>query len=230
MKVAALLDDPAEALIVEQTLSLAGHACARYRDGKALTQALRREAFHMLLLDWEAPGVTARDVLLWVRRNVGDRLPVMVLSRGTGDTHIAACFTDGGDAYMGKPVRRDELAARIHALARRAIPSPDARFDVVLGAYRFSTADRRAYLNGKLIAMAPKEFDLAILLFRHAGELLLRKTLADEVWHRRVPDTSRTIDSHLSRVRTKLALWPHNGVQLCTVYAVGSRLDVVEPR
>ena len=55
------------------------------------------------------------------------------------------------------------------------------------------------------------------------------QTMIDEVWHRALPDGSRTLDSHLSRVRTKLALWPHNGVRLTTVYSAGCRLDVVDP-
>ncbi|WP_422647761.1 hypothetical protein OJJOAM_001786 [Cupriavidus sp. H18C1] len=77
--------------------------------------------------------------------------------------------------------------------------------------------------------LSPKEFDLAILLFRHLGQLVLRQTMIDEVWRRPLPDGSRTLDSHLSRVRTKLALWPHNGVRLTTVYSAGCRLDVVHP-
>jgi DNA-binding response OmpR family regulator len=230
MKIAALEDDPTQALVLEQTLSLGGHRCIRFRDGRTLMQALRREAFDMLLLDWEVGGIAARDVLLWVRRTLGPRLPVMLLSGAADEGHVCGCFADGADAHVVKPVRRLEFGARVHALARRTASCAVDRYDLAVGAYRFATIDHRAYVNGRPVSLAPKEFDLAILLFRHLGQLLLRQTIIQEVWRRQIPDTSRTLDSHLSRVRTKLALWPHNGVRLSTVYAVGNRLDVVKPR
>ncbi|WP_454734549.1 winged helix-turn-helix domain-containing protein [Cupriavidus necator] len=73
--------------------------------------------------------------------------------------------------------------------------------------------------------LAPKEFDLAVLLFPNLGSLVLRQTMVDEVWRYHMDPVSRTVDSHLSRVRTKLALWPHNGVRLSSVYGLGTRLD-----
>ncbi|MCD9123229.1 MULTISPECIES: response regulator transcription factor [Cupriavidus] len=229
MRIAALQDDPTQAVVLEQTLSLQGHRCIRFREGRTLMMALRQEAFDMLLLDWEVPGIAAQDVLLWVRRTIGSRLPVMLLGDAAEECQLCHGLAQGADAFITKPVRRAELAARIHALARRMLDTGEGCFDLSVGAYRFSTTDRRAYLTGTPVMLSPKEFDLAILLFRHLGQLVLRQTMIDEVWHRALPAGSRTLDSHLSRVRTKLALWPHNGVRLTTVYSAGCRLDVVDP-
>jgi len=229
MKVAALQDDPTQALLLEQTLLLNGHSCVRFRGGQALMQALRREPFDMLLLDWEVRGIAGRDVLLWIRRALGTELPVMLLSERDDEAHVANCFADGADAIVAKPLRHAELAARVQALGRRTSPAANSG-ELTVGVFRFAISERRAYVRDECVPLAPKEFDLAVLLFRHAGQLVLRQTLCDHVWRRAVPQTSRTIDSHLSRVRTKLGLWPHNGVRLSSICAVGCRLDLIEPR
>lgn len=224
LRIAALEDDPNRAVLLDQTLRLHGHTCVRFRAGQTLMQALRQESFDLLLLDYEIGGVAARDVLLWVRRTLGHALPVMLLSDEREDARVAACFADGADAYVHKPLRPAELAARIEALARRSLPARDS-CDLVSGAFRFATADRRVWVRDQPVSLAPKEYDLAVLLFRNFGTLVLRQTMIDAVWRREMDTASRTVDSHLSRLRNKLALWPHNGVRLCSVYGVGSRLD-----
>lgn len=227
MRIAALQDDPMQAVVLEQTLSMAGHRCIRFREGRALMLALRREVFDMLLLDWEIPGIGAAEVLAWIRRTVGMRLPVMLLGEHADDEALCRSLARAADGLIAKPVRRAELAARVQALSRRMLAGEQDRFDVTVGAYRFALSERRAYLCGAAVTLSPKEFDLAVLLFRHAGQLVLRETMAQAVWRRRIPPGSRTVDSHLSRIRTKLALWPHNGVRLTTIYAAGSRLDII---
>lgn len=121
------------------------------------------------------------------------------------------------------PPRR--TAARVLALLRRAAPAGCDPCDLVHGAFRFASADRRVWVGGKQVLLAPKEFDLAVLLFRSMGSLVLRQTMVDQIWRYHVDPSSRTVVSHLSRIRTKLSLWPHNGVRLSAVYGLGSRLD-----
>ena len=91
MRVAVLEDNPARAILLEQTLRLSGHEAVRFREGGALMQALRNEPYALLLMAWEVPGIPARDVLLWIRRTLGDALPVMLLSQHNDDDHIARC-------------------------------------------------------------------------------------------------------------------------------------------
>ncbi len=227
MRIAALEDDPTRAVLLEQTLRLNGHTCVRFHAGQALMQALRQETFDLLLLDQESAGVAARDVLLWIRRTLGQSLPIMLLGEGREDALVAACFADGADAYVHKPLRPAELAARIHALARRTVPDCHDPYDLVSGAFRFATPDRRVWVHDKPVQLAPKEYDLAVLLFRNLGTLVLRQAMIDAVWQRNMDASSRTVDSHLSRVRTKLELWPHNGVRLTSIYGLGTRLDAL---
>lgn len=229
MRIAALQDDAAQALLTEQALMLRGHRCWRFRDARSLMHALRREPYDMLLLDWDHHGLAAADVLHWVRGTLGTALPILLLGRADDDAAMYAGLAQCADGLVCKPVGPAELAGRVEALARRIEKTRHQLFDVVLGNYRFEVTERRAWLRGQLVKLAPKEFDLAVLLFRHARELVLRQTLGEKIWGRTIPQGSRTLDSHLSRIRTRLALCPQNGVRLSTVEAAGWRLDVVEP-
>ncbi len=98
MRIAVLEADPTRAVGIEQTLRLSGHHCTRYIHGRSLLQALRGGAFDMLLMDGDAPGISALDVLSWVRRTLGQELPVMLLGDSNDDAQIAACLAEGADA------------------------------------------------------------------------------------------------------------------------------------
>ncbi|SOY41458.1 response regulator transcription factor [Cupriavidus taiwanensis] len=224
MKIAALQADPTLAVSIEQTLRLNGHQCTRYLSGRALIGALRARSFDLLMLDCDTPGIPALEVLAWVRRTLGNDMPVMLTGTSNEEGFVAACLAQGADSYVPKPLRTAELAARVLALLRRAQPA-SADCDLEHGPFRFATAERQVWVQGKPVLLAPKEFDLAVLLFRNLGSLVLRQTMVEQVWRYHVDAASRTVDSHLSRVRTKLALWPHNGVRLSSVYGLGSRLD-----
>jgi len=225
VKIAMLEADPTLALVIEQTLRLNDHQCTRFIHGRTLIQALRGGSFELLLLDGDTRGISAFDVLSWVRRTLGPDLPVIMLGERGDEAYVTRCFAEGADACLCKPLRTGELAARVLALRRRCAPPAVQSCDLSHGAFRFATADRRVWVNGKLVSLAPKEFDLAVLLFRNMGSLVLRQTMVEQVWRYHVETSSRTVDSHLSRVRTKLALWPQNGVRLSAIYGLGNRLD-----
>ncbi|WP_354687550.1 response regulator transcription factor [Cupriavidus necator] len=225
MKIAALQADPTLAVSIEQTLRLNGHQCTRYLSGRTMIGALRGKSFDLLMLDCDTPGIPALEVLAWVRRTHGHEVPVMLTGTSNEEGFVAACFAQGADSYVAKPLRTGELAARVLALLRRTRLAGEV-CDLSHGVFRFATTERRAWVSGKTVLLAPKEYDLAVLLFRNLGSLVLRQTMVDQVWRYELDPASRTVDSHLSRVRTKLALWPHNGVRLCSVYGLGSRLDM----
>ncbi|WP_042883728.1 response regulator transcription factor [Cupriavidus necator] len=224
MKIAALQADSTLAVSTQQTLRLGGHQCTRYLSGRSMIGALRSRSFDLLMLDCDTPGIPALEVLAWVRRTHGHKVPVMLAGASTEEAFVVSCLAQGADSYLPKPLRTGELAASVLALLRRTRLAGEA-CDLTHGAFRFATAERRVWVHGKPVLLAPKEFDLAVLLFRNLGSLVLRQAMVDQVWRYHVDPASRTVDSHLSRVRTKLALWPHNGVRLSSVYELGSRLD-----
>lgn len=103
---AAALAAPGPALLFAQrvlarhggTLRLNGHENTRFIHGRSPIQALRAQPFDLVLLDCETPGISALDVLAWVRRTLGSDLPVMLLGERSEDAHVAACFAAGADA------------------------------------------------------------------------------------------------------------------------------------
>nr|WP_253206714.1 response regulator transcription factor [Verticiella sp. GG226] len=108
---------------------------------------------------------------------------------------------------------------------RRAYPGADATEDH-FGAYRFALHQREVFLNGERIALKPKEYDLALYLFRNAGRLLSHDHLLAELWGVSEIDT-RTLTTHVSQLRRKLDLRPHHGYRLAPVYGIGYRFERV---
>lgn len=243
MRIAALANNPVRAGMLEHALQRGGHVVRCFGCGKSMTDAMQGARYDVLLLDRAssmAAATAACDVLKWVRDTLGHGMPVMMLGRGDNEAQVAACLAAGADAYVGEPRRGAELLARVEALARRAavpgiragtVKSPafgDVPEQLVSGVYRFATAERKVWVDGEPVELAPKEYALALLLFRNLGTLVLREAMVEHVWPRgNVHIHARTVDSHLSRVRTKLGLWPRNGVMLRAIYRIGSRLDPV---
>jgi len=229
LRIASLEADAAQAARIREVVVAAGHECVTFSDGRRMLLTLRRVAFDMLLLEWQAPQVCGREVLAWVRAHLDPRVPVMFLADRDGEQDIVATLAAGADDYMVKPIRPQELAARIDALLRRAYPDLRQPRDgrMVWGGFTFHLATRVTTRHGQKIGLTPKEFDLALLLFRNAGRVVPREHMVAAVWGRDIPPMSRTIDTHISRVRNKLGLWPDNGVRLVPLYTHGYRLELL---
>ena len=177
--------------------------------------------------------MTGKDVIEWVRRNIGENIIVMFLTNRVLEENIVAGLMAGADDYMTKPIREAELSARIHALSKRirhvsesdaAVVAPQAT-TVEVGIFNFDLMRKTATIRGEPVELKPKEFDIAALFFQNIGQLISRERIMEEVWGRELMMTSRTLDTHMSQVRTKLQLKLDNNVRLTTVYTIGYRLD-----
>jgi DNA-binding response OmpR family regulator len=224
MRIALLEDDAAQAAAVRAAVERAGHAVSLFADGDALLRALSRETFDLLLLDWMVPGKSGVEVVRWARGHLPPALPVLMLtSRSTGEDIIEG-LEAGADDYVPKPVDPAVLVARITALLRRAYPASDAPVVEIAG-FSFEKATGVVTRGGERIELTAKECELALLLFRNIGRPLSRAYLLETVWNRNPDVPTRTLDAHISRVRTKLGLRPDHGFQLGPVYSFGYRLE-----
>jgi DNA-binding response OmpR family regulator len=236
MRIAALEDDPMESKFIHQIVTEAGHACTLFSTGKDMIEALRHQTFDLLMLDWNLPDMSGKDVIEWVRANLGDNVIVMFLTNRLLEGNIVEGLMAGADDYMTKPIRQAELAARLHALSKRVrpveigqtAPSPAASHLVEVGVFRLDTLMKTATIRDKAVDLKPKEFDIAAMLFQNVGQLITREKIMAAVWGRELMMTSRTLDTHMSQVRTKLQLKLDNNVRLTTVYTIGYRLDVFD--
>lgn len=227
MKIASLEDDLDQARRIHQVLTAAGYTCTSYHQSRDLLAALRTENFDLVLLDWHLPDIDGDDVVRWLRANVGPRVPVIFLTNRSSEDDLVEGLRAGADDYIVKPLRPLELLARVAALLRRSQIAEPANDSFDVANYRIEPAARVISLNGATVTLAPKEFELALLFFRNQGRLMSRDVLAECVWNREIPATSRTLDTHLSNIRQKLQLRPENGVRLTSSYALGYRLELI---
>ena len=161
MRIAALDDDPLQLELLQQVATEAGHSCHSYLKGAALQQALRRESFDLLLIDWELPDVKGPDIVRWVREQISKEVPVIFVTHRSEEADIVEGLACGADDFMIKPVRAGELRARISALLRRAYPLT-AQSVLDFGPYRFLTATNGIEMEGKPVEVTHREYTLAL--------------------------------------------------------------------
>ncbi|MBN9409567.1 MAG: response regulator transcription factor [Burkholderiales bacterium] len=228
MRIAILEDDAAQLDLLRHTVKALGYAPHVFSSGQALMRAIGRDTFDMFILDWELPDTTGIQILRWVRTQQGMLIPVLMITQRSSESDIIEGLNAGADDYMVKPVRVPELIARIRAMLRRGYPEPVGGNEV-FGAYRFDSGAGVVELAGERIELKQREFDLALYMFRKAGRLVSRQQLRDEVWRRQDDSDSRTLDVHMSRLRTKLRLRSEHGWRLLSVYSQGYRLEQAAP-
>lgn len=225
MKIAVLEQDRPQADLICQVLSAAGHSCHSYDSAKDLLGQLRKDSADMLVMDWNVPDMDGAEVLRRAKEKLATAAPTMFLVGNNAEDDIIAGVTAGADDYLVKPLRRGELVARVSALLRRAYPSQNSAEQLQFGPYTFETRPGRLLKDGSVIDVTQKEFSLALLFFRNIGRPLSRAYIHESVWVRENDVPSRTMDTHVSRVRNKLHLRPENGFRLVPVYSYGYRLE-----
>lgn len=225
MKIAVLDDDADQAGLICRTLAADGLHCHAFSGGQELLSQLRREPVDLLVIAWHIADRSGAEVLGWIRAKLAPNVPVLLLASGAHPADIDAGLAAGANDYQLKPLRRGELRARVQTLLRRAYPQQDALPLIVFGRYAFEAATARLTRDGLQVELTRKEFDLALMLFQHLGLPLSRATILEAVWGRDSDIPSRTMDTHISRIRNKLALRPENGFRLAPVYSYGYCLE-----
>ncbi len=228
MHIAILEDDLAQAQLVARWLSESGMTSVLYHTGAAFRAGIATAAADLIVLDWMLPDDDGLVVLTWLRDSVGSRLPIMFATTRAEEACLVSALDKGADDYLIKPLRRAETLARIHALMRRGT-SGSLPTMVTLGGVQVDIDKHRAISNGIQVDLTDRELDLAVYMLRNHGRLLTRQELLENVWHTSPDIVTRTVDTHISRLRAKLGLTPENGFDLSTVYHKGYRLEYRAP-
>ncbi len=186
----------------------------------------------LLLIDQEPADVRTVDVIRAVRGVCSHNVPIMILSDAQSEDGLIDAFDAGADDFVFGCPSEGALLARISALHRRATSGTRASPSLGLrvGDYELNSVGRFATLRGKRIALTPKEFDLAVLLFANVGRVVANKEIEHIIWGQDLPALSRALAGLVSRMRRTLDLRPSNGVTIRVVYAKGYRLDVLDNR
>ena len=225
MNIALLEDDPDQALIVAEWLTHGGHCCDCFETGRQFTQSVKNNTYDLLLLDWLIPDMDGIDVLLWVREHMEWHIPVLFVTKLDREKDIVHALNQGADDYMVKPIRQMEMIARIEALGRRATLIADNHKILTLGRYTIDRNQRIIQKDGELITMTHIEYDLAVFMFRNYGRVLSRSYILEHVWGKNTKLNTRTIDTHICRIRKKLKICSENGWNLVPIYQHGYRLE-----
>jgi DNA-binding response OmpR family regulator len=226
MRIALLEDDVEQAELVKLWLQQAGHEVAHFASGDTLLAELRHGRFDLAVLDWLVPGLTGIDVLRRMREQQLD-LPVLFLTQFDTEEKVVEALDAGADDYVAKPAVRGVLVARVNALGRRR--GADTPNDLEVGAYRTDASNRAIVVAGEAITLTEREFELARYLLNHLGKVVTRSELLKNVWRISAEGVeTRTIDTHMSKLRRKLGFDGAHGIKLASIYNHGYRLEAAD--
>jgi DNA-binding response OmpR family regulator len=224
MRIAVLEDDNRQLELTCSVVTSMGYGCVPFSRGQELLRILRRDNFDLLLLDWDVPDLSGMEVLKWVRERSEVHIPVLFITNHVEERDIVRALENGADDFLSKPLRISELKARVRALLRRSYPAQQQRV-YVFGDFAFDRVETSVTCNGQRMELKHKEVELAYVLFSNMGRLLSRQYLLETVWGQTVVTNSRSLNTHISRIRMVLGLRPENGYHLTSVYSIGYRLE-----
>jgi DNA-binding response OmpR family regulator len=218
-RVLVVEDEPTIADAVAARLRAEGFAVEVAVDGPGAVAAARRIEPDAVVLDIMLPGFDGLEVC---RRLHAERpVPIIMLTARDDETDLLVGLAVGADDYLTKPFSLRELAARVHALVRRAARAEPPPSSLRLGDLEINRAERRVSRGGAEAQLTPTEFDLLVYLAERPRAVLHRERLLAEVWGWADASGTRTVDSHVKGLRRKL------GADLIrTVHGVGYALEV----
>jgi len=202
MKILVIEDDREAAEYLEKALVEAGHTAHVARDGETGFALADSNDYDVMIIDRMLPRRDGLSVIAALRSR-GNTTPVLILSAlGEVDDRVTG-LRAGGDDYLTKPYAFSELLARIEVLNRRA-GSRDAETVYRIGDLELDRLSHTVRRNGADITLQPREFRLLEYLMRHAGQVVTRTMLLENVWDYHFDPQTNVIDVHVSRLRGKI--------------------------
>lgn len=226
-RICFLEDDPVFARLYREGFRKAGYEVSGFDTVAGFIAAATQAKFDLLLLDWTLPDGQADMVIKWVRENLDWQVPILVASATDDEENVVHALWLGADDYVFKPIRLNELVARVQALVRRTSKQA-VRKVVSFPPYELDIKECTITLRGKPVPLTQREFDLTFFLFENAGKLVSRVQILHKVWGQADDVETRTIDAHVSKIKKKLLIGPDNGWRISSVYGYGYRLEKCE--
>ncbi|NOQ62879.1 MAG: response regulator [Methyloprofundus sp.] len=228
MKIALLEDDLALAELVSIWLVAENHSCEHEVMGENFIQLIKNKPFDLFIIDWNLPDISGIEVLKVIRQTLGWEVPVLFTTGRNDEQDIVEALNQGADDYLVKPVKRYEMLARINVIERRNQKAETQSKTFTLSSFQVDEEFRQISRDDKKITLTHKEFELALYLFKNIGELVSRSDILESVWGVNSELDTRTVDTHISRIRKKLPLNELSGLKLMSIYQHGYRLEKVQ--
>lgn len=206
MRILLLEDDKQLGPWIAGGLREEGHVVDHFEDGKDALMAAMGQAFDLLILDRMVPGLDGLAVLKSLRASKDTTPALFLTALGEVDARVEG-FEAGGDDYLTKPFAFAELSARVNALGRRRDSSDSS--DPVQTVLRYGDLSldllsRRCERQGQTIELMAKEFKLLEYFMSRPGRLVTRTMLLEQVWDMSFDPTTSVVETHISRLRTKI--------------------------
>ena len=215
-------DDPDIQKLVGYNLTQAGFEIAGAASGRKALESVQKQPPDIIVLDIMLPDIDGMEVCRTLRQRDGSRrIPIIMLTARGEEIDRVIGFELGADDYVAKPFSPRELVLRIKSILRRM---KEQRSDMLrLGQIQVYPDRRQCFVGNLRVQLTAKEFDLLHELMLGRGNVLTREVLMDKVWGYHGEATSRTLDTHIRRLRDKLG---EDGTYVETVRGVGYRMGI----
>ncbi|WP_374305134.1 response regulator transcription factor [Ferrovibrio sp.] len=203
MKFLIVEDNPQVAQFVRKGLGEAGHTVDHADNGRDGLFMATTEQYDAIIMDRMLPGGVDGLGIIDALRRTGNATPILILSALADVDERIRGLRAGGDDYLTKPFAYGELEARLQALVRRGRTVP-AQTMLAVGDLSLDLLKRQATRGGKAIMLKPREYKLLEYLMRHAGQVVTRTMLLENVWEYHFDPQTNVIDVHISNLRQKI--------------------------
>jgi two-component system alkaline phosphatase synthesis response regulator PhoP len=219
-KVLLVEDDEVMSIALRDGLGSEGYFVQEANDGETGLRLASELEFDLIILDVMLPKLSGIDLCKHYR-NSGKTTPIIMLTARGQELDKVIGLRSGADDYVTKPFSLLELLARIEAVLRR-VSRKSEKFDTYqFGDVLLNFKQYEATKGGALIELSPREFRILKYLIEHRGEVITRDQLLDNVWSYDSFPLTRTVDTHIAKLRHKIETTPNNPRFLITVHGVG---------
>ncbi|HBV95610.1 MAG: transcriptional regulator [Peptococcaceae bacterium BICA1-7] len=232
MKILVVDDEDKIRNIIRMYFTREGYGIGEAANGREALDRFKEEKYDLIVLDIMMPDMDGWEVCRRVR--AGSSVPIIMLTAKGEEVDRIVGLEMGADDYMVKPFSPRELLARVKAVLRRTARDPDSGGNNELkaagakAAVQINIETRSVTVCGQTVPLTVKEFDLMCYMSRHPGRAYTRDELLQGVWGFDYYGDTRTVDTHINRLRDKLNKVPGCPDVIRTVWGVGYKFEVVE--
>lgn len=222
-------------LLVEDNLELADLICTFLKkdgfsiinvdSGEKALEFFQKDVAKIVLLDIMLPGIDGFTVCSGIRKN--HNVPIIIMSAKVDKTDKINGFTLGADDYIEKPVDVDILSAKVSALMKRNYELKVEHTIINSGAISINKNANEVYLDGKLLNMTSKEFELLLLLVENPRKTLNKEYLFNKIWGAESFSENQTLTVHIKMLRDKIEQDPKKPKRIVTIWGVGYKYEEI---
>lgn len=215
IRILAVDDEKPIVELLKLTLNRSGYRCVGAYDGIQAANLIEKDIFDLILLDIMLPGIDGFELMDYIR-DTG--IPVIFLTAKNAVADRVKGLRMGAEDYIVKPFDVLELLARVDGVLRR---HGKLQTSIVIGDLEINTLSMQVRRSGVEIALTRKEYELLLLFARNIGVVLSKTTIYERVWGGEYPDSTRTVELHIQRMKKKVG-WEN---RIKPVYGMGYRLE-----